>query len=429
MSNKITRRNLLQGAAATSAALAAPVVVTSTALGNAETPAASDRVTVGHLGAGNEGGNIYRGIPASKGLGQSVAVCDCYKSRIERYVKMTGCKGYSDPYELLDHKDLDCVLIATPDHWHVPLAIHAAKKKISAYVEKPLGVTIKEDLMCRKAFQDNKQIFQYGTQQRSSATNMTACQLVRQGKIGKVKRIEVVAPNGRGGGGTTPTDIPEDLNYDLWCGPSQMAPYCAGRCRPPATYMNYDYSIGYLGGWGAHPLDMMVLGSDADLSGNIELEGTGVIDEKALLNAVHSWDIKGKLGEVEFTFKPGRDSTKFVGEGGTITTGRTWMKCEPDSLKDIELDEPIYGGEPHQGSWAGHVIDFLKCVQSRKKTVSPVEDAVRSDIISLLCDIAIRLKRKVVWDPKKEVIVGDAEAQKLTELRPRREKWDWTKKA
>ena len=190
---RFSRRSLLKGAAA--AAVASPYVITSTALGNADTPPASERVTLGHIGVGGQGGGLFREFQGCKGV-QSVAIADAYKDRREAYAKSINGKPYGDFRELLARNDIDAVIVATPDHWHVPIAIAAARAKKDTYVEKPLGVSIEQDLACLKVFTENNRIFQYGTQQRSSNHCRFGCELVRSGRIGKVHTIEVIAPNG-----------------------------------------------------------------------------------------------------------------------------------------------------------------------------------------------------------------------------------------
>jgi len=405
--NQLTRRTLFKGAAA---AAAAPYVITSTALGSAETPPASQRVVLGHLGVGNQGGYLFRCFQNCKGA-QSVAVADAYEDRREAHARLCKGKAYADFREVLARKDVDAVIIATPDHLHVPMAIAAARAKKSAYVEKPLGVAIEECLACRKAFQDNDQIFQYGTMQRSMPHCHFGCELVRNWKIGKVRAIEVIAPNGGAGGSTQQVAVPKGLDYEAWCGPAVVRPFTADRCHPPGTYWIYDYSIGYLGGWGAHPLDIQVWGSDADLVGPYAVEGTGVIPTTGLYDTVYDWDMKLELADgVKMTFKPGGDSTKFIGTEGWVRIWRGGIDAEPKSL----LKEKISPNEMRLVDSKNHYQNFVDAVRDRKTPASSLADAVRSDIISHLSNIAVRLKRKITWDPRKETIVGDPEAVKLT---------------
>ena len=200
--------------------------------------------------------------------------------------------------------------------------------------------------------------------------------------------------------------------------PGAAKPYTADRCHPPGTYWIYDYSIGYLAGWGAHPLDIMVWGSRADVAGPMTVEGTGTIPTDGLYDTVYNWDMKLQLGDgVRMTFKPGGDSTKFIGAEGWLEICRYRIDAEPKSLlaskpglQDIHPDANV------------HYQNFIDSVRSRKPAESPLDDAVRSDIISHLCNIAVRTKRKVTWDPEKATIVGDDEAAQMMR-RPMRAPW------
>lgn len=403
---KMTRRHVLKGAAV---AAGVPYMITSTALGDATTAPAGERVTLGHIGVGGQGTYLLNRFQECKSF-QSVAVADAYSDRREAAAQRIKGKGYADFRELLARKDIDAVVVATPDHWHVPVAIAAARAGKDTYVEKPLGVSIEQDLACRKVFAEQKRVFQYGTQQRSSAHCRFGCELVRSGRIGKVHTIEVIAPDGGEGGSTEEAPVPPTLDYPMWIGPAPMAPYTKDRCVTPGTYYIYDYSIGYLGGWGAHPLDIMVWGSDADVAGPMTVEGTGKIPTQGLYNTVINWDVTYQMANgVKMTFKPGGDSTKFIGPDGWVRIWRGGIDAEPKSLLQSKIgpDEVHLMESPRQDQ------NFLDAVKSRGKTVSPIGDAVRSDIISHLANITIRLKRKITWDPKKETIVDDAEASKM----------------
>ena len=410
---RFTRRRLLKSAAV--AAVSAPYVITSTALGNQDTPPASQRIVLGHIGVGNRGRSLLRGFMNCQGA-QSVAASDPYKSRRDAAAAMTQGKAYADFRELLARDDIDAVVVATQDHWHVPIAVAAARAGKDAYVEKPLGISVQQNLLCRKVFREKERMFQYGTQQRSSRHCRFGCELVRSGRIGKVQRIEVIAPNGGAGGSTEEIPVPPDLDYDMWLGPAPMAPYTANRCNPTGTYWIYDYSIGYLAGWGAHPLDIMVWGSDDDLTGPMTFEGTGVIPTEGLYDTVYNWDMKIQMAEVEMTFKPGGDSTKFIGPDGWVQVRRAGIDAEPKSLLESKIgpDDVHLVESPRQDQ------NFVDAVKSRVDPVSTIEHAVRSDVISHICDIAVRTGRKITWDPKKEDIVGDPEASKMLhrEMRP-----------
>ncbi|MDR3183302.1 MAG: Gfo/Idh/MocA family oxidoreductase [Planctomycetaceae bacterium] len=413
----LSRRSFL---AATSL-VAAPVIVPQSVFGDDTKAAPSERITVGHIGVGNEGGTLFRAMQQVKEA-QSVAVSDCYKSRRDGHANACKGKAYLDYHEIIDRSDIDCVVIATPDHWHVPQAIGAAKAKKGAYVEKPLGLSLAQILQIEKVFTDNGVQFQYGTQQRSQEHCWRGAALVRQGVIGKIVKIEVDAPNGHGGGATAAAPIPPDLGergYETWNGPTLLRPYTVDRCKPDGTYMIYDYSIGYLGGWGAHPLDIMVWGSDADLSGTVSVEGTGTIKADELCNTVFNWNMKIKLGEVDLVFKTGGDRTRFIGEGGDwIEVRRSGIKASKPELLQVPVTENNGSAlAKDTGGWGGavhynHHRDFILGVKNKTTPVSTLRDAVRSDTISHLSDIAVRTASVVKWNPQERTLIEATDGQK-----------------
>jgi hypothetical protein len=394
------------------------LVVPSSVFGDEQKTAPSERVTLGHIGVGNQGRHLLRSFRLKDV--QSIAFADCYKGRRDVQAKAYKGTSYFDFRELLSREDIDGVVVATPDHWHVPIAVAAAKLKKSVYLEKPLGLTISQDILCEKVFKSNGVRFQYGTQQRSLQHCWLGCQLVRQGVLGKIKTIEVDSPNGHGGGSLEAASIPPDLGadgYEMWTGPSPLRPYSHGRCTPPGTYMVYDFSIGYLGGWGAHPLDIMVWGSEADLSGQIVVEGTGVYKPEELLSAVYDWDMRIKLGDVDLVFKTGGDRTKFIGEDGSwIEIRRAGIKASNHDL----LKTPIKEDAPKLKHSNNHYQDFIDGIKDKSVPVSTLRDAVRSDVISQLCDIAVRTKSVVKWDPVKLELVEPTPEQTKMLDRPLR---------
>jgi glucose-fructose oxidoreductase len=414
----IQRRDVLKGIAA--GAATSPFLVSARALGLEDVPAASERVAIGHIGFGNRGGGVFGGIRQSKDA-ESVAVSDCYQNKRERFVGITGGKAYADFRDLLADDGIDGVVIATPDHWHVPIAVAAARAKKDAYVEKPLGVALEQDVICQKVFEENERIFQYGTQQRSMRHCWQACEQVRRGAIGKVIAIEVDAPNGGAGGSTTEVPLPEGLDYDMWLGPAPVTPYTADRCKPPGSYWIYDQSVGYLGGWGAHPLDLMVWGSDADISGPVVVEGTGDIPTEGLYDCVWNWDMQIKLGVVDLVFKPGGDRTKFIGEDGWISVSRNSGKTtasDPEIMtEELDPEDDILVRSTH------HQDNYIQSIKSRTPAVSPIADSVRSDVISLLSDIAVRTGETITWDPSKQALVDPSDAATALFSRPMRDPW------
>jgi len=400
------------------AALSAPTIVASSALENDSKIAASERITLGHIGVGGRGSSLLRGFRSLPDV-ECVAVCDAFRSRRESWAKRVGCKAYADFREILARADIDAVVVATPDHWHVPIATAAARAGKDMYVEKPLGISVRHDQAARAAIRLHERVFQYGTQQRSMDHCRFGCELVRNGRLGRVHTIHVLAPDGNTGGSRKSIPVPDDLDYEMWLGPAPNVPYTKDRTSRAGAWFVYDYALGFIAGWGAHPLDIAQWGFDTHLQGEVEVEGKGMIPSEGLFDTVVHWDLTYRFASgVTMTLKPGRDATRFVGTKGWVEISRSGIRADPKSL----LDEKISPEELHLPKSSRHDRNFVDCVKSRKTPVSSIDDAVRSDVLSHLGDIAIRTKRKIRWNPEKEIIIGDESAsRRLT--RPLRAPW------
>ncbi len=222
-----------------------------------------------------------------------------------------------------------------------------------------------------------------------------------------MKAIHVVAPNGATGGNPTPQPVPEGLDYDLWLGPAPVAPYTTDRVIGGGRWHIYDYALGFIAGWGAHPLDIAHWGYPHI---PVEYQGTGRIPTEGLFDTVVDWDIRGRYaGGVEFTMKAGGDATRFVGANGWVSASRGGILAEPASLLKVKIKPD----EIHLLQDNHHYQNFLSSVLARKDAVSDIDSAVQSDFISHLGDIAIRTGRTIRWDPQKETIVGDGIAQRM----------------
>ena len=421
----LSRRVFFQRTLATAgAATLAPQLIHSSLLG-ADAP--SNLTNVAHIGVGGRGSALHGGFLGIKSC-RVVAVCDCFKERREKTVSKTNqayggdyCKPYHDLREMLARDDLDAVVIATPDHWHVPAALLAVRSGRSVYVEKPLGLTLAQDQALRAACKRHGAVFQYGTQQRSSNHIRYGCELVRNGRIGKLLSVEVVSPASSQGGSTTPIPVPEGFEYDLWLGPAPAAPYTKDRFTSFGVWFVSDYALGFIAGWGAHPLDVAVWGlGDRPEAVPTEYAGTGVFPTEGLFNTATSWDVRGRYANgVTFHFRgPGENLTVFTGDKGKVSISRGWLRTEPESL----ASEIIQPGEIHLLHSDNHYKNFVDGVRTRQKTINPVETAVWSDSISHLSDIAIRTGRTIKWDSVKEQILGDDQAARMLS-RSMREPW------
>ncbi len=406
------------------ASWALPWFIPGRALGREEKSPPNQRVGVAMIGVGGRGRGLFRGFYQHPDT-QIIAVVDCYRDRRESIAQICGAKAFVDFREALALEEVDAVVVATPDHWHVPIAVAAARAGKHAYVEKPLGLSIEQDLFCRKVFAETGRVFQYGTQQRSMAHCHWGCELVRRGVLGKIHRIEVDCPNGGRGGSTQEAPIPEGFDYQWWLGPAPVKPYTPDRCNPPGTYWIYDYSIGYLAGWGSHPLDIMVWGCDADLSGLIVVEGTGDIPSDGLYDTVINWDMRIQLGQVELIFRPGNERTKFIGENGWIQVARDTARTQASDPGWLRLPSPEDLGDCHLMRSSSHHANFIEAIKKGdpRAAVAPLADAVRSDILSHLCDIAVRTGERLVWDPKTEQLVEGSEKARAMFRREMRPPW------
>jgi hypothetical protein len=393
---------------------------------------ANDRIAVGFIGTGGRGGdglvNDFLHHPDC----QCVAVCDTFKDRRERRAKQIddayatrahagsykSAVTYADFRDLLARRDVDAVAIATPDHWHVPLLAAAARAGKDVYVEKPLSPCIEQNMFARKVIRETGRIFQYGTQQRGAMHVRLGCELVRGGRVGKLNALEVVSPTGHPGGSTATGQPPDGFDYEMWQGPAPERPYRPDACLKTGHWHISDYSIGFLGGWGAHPLDVLDWGLPTPMV-PVEYEGTGLIPKEGLFDTVMDWDVRCRFANgLLMTFKTGPDSTRFIGEEGWIQIMRKGIESEPKSLTS---DFPP--ATAFTGMGRNHVRNFLDSIRRQATPESPIDAAFRSDLISHLSNIAVHTGCKIRWDPARETIVGDAEAAKMMR-RPVRQPWD-----
>jgi predicted dehydrogenase len=430
---RVSRRQFL---GLTGAALAFPTIIPLSALGRADRPAPSGRITLGSVGCGNMGKGNTDSFLGLKGC-QVVAACDVGQDHLKavvgkvnlRYLS-TGCKGYRDYRELMARRDIDAVMLAVPDHWHALVAAEAARQKKDIYGEKPLARTIGEQQAIVRAVEANQRIWQTGSWQRSQANFHKAAEIVRNGLIGKVTRVEVGLPDGQGGKvvpeDMVPSTPPSELDYDTWIGPSKMMPYIKGRVHQNWRW-NYNTGGGQLLDWVGHHCDIAHWGCGFDSSGPLEVEGKGDFPPvDAVWNTCTKYRIELKYpGDILMIMAGGypeiRGGTKWIGTDGWVWVDRGHFEASneewrdyrrlPDELRKVKL--PISDNHHH---------NFLDSVKSRQPTITPVQTAHHSAIPGHLGLISMLVGRRVKWDAAKEEIVGDAEASKLLS-RPYRAPW------
>ncbi len=432
-SSGISRRRFL---AVTGLAVAAPTIVSSTALGRGEKAAPSERINLGVVGWGMMGPGNTDAFLKQKDC-QVVAACDLDKGHLQQALdaingcyKSQDCKAYHDYRELMARKDIDAVMIAVPDHWHALLATEAANHQKDIYGEKPLARTIAEQQAIVRAVQKNKRIWQTGSWQRSVTNFRKGAEIVRNGLIGKVTRVEVGLPEGHSDFKGTKdkmavTPPPAELDYDFWLGPSRMEPYIEARVHMNWRW-NYNTGGGQLLDWIGHHCDIAHWGLDCDQTGGpSEIDGHGEFPPKdAVWNTATKYRITCKYpNDVTMVIAGGhpdiRSGTKWIGTDGWVWVDRG---AQDASNVDLFAQIPEDKYKVHLYKSDNHHRNFLDCVKSRKPTITPVETAHHSALPGHLGLISMLVGRKLKWDSAKEKILGDAEASKLMS-RPYRAPW------
>ncbi len=419
-SRRLSRRGFLKGSAmAAGAALAWPTIVPSSVFG-ADAP--SNRITIGAIGLGEIGKFNVQEFQGKSGS-QVLAFCDVDAGHLEEIRQLAGLDKkacYKDFRELLQRDDIDAIVNSTPDHWHVPISIAAVRAGKDVYCEKPLTLTIAEGRALVDEVKRYGAILQTGSQQRSSDNFRFACELVRNGRIGRVHTVLVMIPsNSRGCEPTwTPEPVPDGFDYDLWLGPAPWAPYHHQRCHYQFKFI-FDYGGGQLTNWGAHHIDIAQWGLGTDDTGPVEIEGEGIFPETGLFTTARKVKFEAKYANgVKLVCRTGGSNTRFVGSNGWVDVSREGMRCRPESLKQ----QTIKPDEIHLYNSRDHVQNFLDCVKSRKEPIAPAEVGHRTATICHLGNIAMLLGRKLKWDPAKESFIGDDVANRMLS-RSRRAPW------
>ena len=445
----ITRREFVQKGSLAAAVAAAPMIIPARLLGS---DAPSNRVRVGHIGAGRIAqGHDMPGV-ASSNLADVMAVCDLDsrralsgKTRVERLFSARNAPApkiavYGDYRELLARSDIEAVTISTPDHWHAQLALAAIYAGKDVYLQKPMTMTHAEGVLLRDAVAKTGRIFQVGSQQRSWGPNeqfRRAVEFVRSGRVGTLRRVEIGLPTDPTKPDDPPQPVPSNLDYDMWLGATPQVYYTEQRVHPqgvganglpdvdsrPGWLRNDAYCLGMITGWGAHHFDTAHWGMDVELSGPSRIEGRGEFPANKI------WNVHGAY-HIELTY-PGNvimtvsdtlpNGIKFIGDEGWIFVSRDAQSAtasdptsKPTPLKSLDASDArllnpsgLTVELPHSAS---HHKNWLECVQSRKTPLAPAPIAHRSNTACIVSWIAMRLARPLTWDAKAERFVNDAEA-------------------
>jgi predicted dehydrogenase len=355
-----------------------------------------------------------------------VAVCDPYQSKCEaackkaetRYADLAGrgqykgCAAYADFRQVLARPDVDAIWIASPENWHVLQGIAAVSAGKDVYGEKALSLTVPEGRALCGAVRRYRRVYQVGTQQRSDRKFRFACELARNGYLGKLRKVEVAVPGGQVLPNAPPAPVPPDLDYEMWLGPAPWTPYNDLKCTYN-WYFIYDYCIGWIQSWGVHHIDSALWGAPALAAGRVEVEGTAVFPTDGLANTSVTWKVNVAAPDglqLYFTDdKAQRHGCRFFGDKGMVHVDRGHLEAEPASLLKVVLrpeDEHLYESGDHHDN-------FLECIRTRRDPVAPVEGAHAATTLTIVSDIATRIGRKMTWDWKAERFVGDDAADRM----------------
>jgi len=413
-------------------AILAPTILSSCAKG------ANDRILLAHIGVGSRGTSIMKNyfLPLEDSL--SVAVSDAHLDRrteraemirsfyTENGIVAPECKAYLNFDEILARDDIDAVVMAMPDHWHVPGALKAARAGKHIYLEKPLGLSYPHYLKLQKELTARDLRFHYGTQQRVAMHMKMGIEMIRDGAIGEIEKAEVWCPPINPVESPVcpePVPVPDTFDYDRWTGPAPLRPYCPDRVTNNSSWFISDYSIGFLAGWGAHPLDILVWGLMDEIKGRYTCEGEGGFwAPGGLYDNVNSWDLN-------YTFKQGikmrffstdvaekksllsyrtneeGNGTTFYGSKGWISLSRNSANASDPDI-DLKLNNNIR-------DYIGMGEVFVDMVKGETGEVCPISDAIISDSISHVGNMAVRTGRKITWDTEQGKAINDNEANRL----------------
>ena len=439
-----SRRKFLQTAASSAVLLGAPTIVPSSVFGQ---KAPSNRINIGAIGVGRI--SRVHDMPGTLKYdnAQIVAVCDLDSRRVEEgkrfvndfYSKKIGkaydaTLGYGNYHDLLANKDIDAVLVSTPDHWHALIGIDAVEAGKDVYLQKPASLTIAEGRALSNAVQRTGRILQIGSQQRSSVQFRYAAELVRNGRIGQLKSVQIGLPGDPSGDDEPEMPVPKNLNYDMWLGSTPTVYYTEKRVHPQADFERpgwlrcEQFGAGMITGWGAHHVDSAHWGMNAEYTGPVEIWGWAEFPTHGL------WDVHGKF-KTECIYPNGVHMTisgdfpngiRFEGTEGWIFVSRgNEQVTNSDPVATLKDSKALAASDPkiitsvigpdeirlpeskeHHGNW-------LESIKSRQQPVAPVEVGHRACSTCLLHHMAMKLKRKLYWDPIHERFKNDDQANAM----------------
>ncbi len=459
--SRLSRREFIKTSAAVAGIAGFPTILPSTLFGK---DAPSKKIHVAQIGCGRIAHEMDMPGIIKHDVARIVAVCDVDSKRMahaqkfvqDYYAKKEGSssavavKTYGDFRELIKDPSIDAVAISTPDHWHSEAVVAAALAGKDIYVQKPLSMTIAEGRAVSDTVRAKNRIFQIGSQQRSATNFRTACELVRNGRLGTLRTIQVGLPTDPSGEDEPTMPIPSNLNYEMWQGWTPEAPYTEKRVHPQKDFgrpgwLRIDpYCLGMITAWGSHHVDIAHWGMGTELTGPIEIEGKAEFPKKGLWNVHGPYHVEAKYAngvtmiiDNKFTngvrFE-GSDGWLFVSRGGARATASDPTSNEGKALAASDpkiLETKLGPNDIHLHVSKDHHLDWLTSIQTRKPAVTTAEEAHRSTSACILAWVSMKLGRKLRWDPTKEAFLNDEQANGMRS-RPQRAPFGtehWTKKA
>jgi predicted dehydrogenase len=417
MKQHLSRRHFVASAVS---ALALPTLIPARALGRDGAVAPSNRIGIGVIGLGDRG-NYHLSALSAFGEAQVLSVCDVRGDQAKKvcraFNEKTGgqaCVSTQDFREILARTDIDAITVAAPENWHAVLSIEAMKAGKDVYCEKALSLTVAEGRAVCGAVRRTGRVLQAGTQQRSDRRFRFACELARNGYLGKLHTVTAAVPSGKRMLKLPTAPVPADLNYDLWLGPAPFKPYREGLCNYNWYFLT-DYCAGWIQSWGVHHLDIALWGAPEFEASTLEVEGTADFLAEGDADVSFGWRVNMttpgglKMHFFDDASSPVGHGVRFEGDKGWVHVTRGDIRAEPASL----LDAVIKPGDEHLYLSNNHMENFLQCIRSRRDPVAPVEVCHAATTISLVADIATRAGRKLVWDWSKERFVGDELANRM----------------
>jgi predicted dehydrogenase len=436
----LSRRDFIRRSAQVGAWLSVPTVISSRLLGSG---APSNRIRVGQIGCGRIAlGHDMPGVLAS-GLADYVAVCDFDSNRVteaKAYLEKSRKDGprptpavstHGDYRELLGSSDIDAVVISTPDHWHAQLALSAIRAGKDVYLQKPMTMTVAEGILLRDAVQASSRILQVGSQQRSWTQFRQACELVRSGRVGRVKAVEIGLPVDPTAPDDPPQPVPANLNYNAWLGPTPEVYYTEQRVHPQSGYgrpgwlRNESFCLGMITGWGAHHFDTAHWGLNCELSGPSRVEGRATFPTNKIWNVHGEYHVELQYpNDVKMTVSDKfPNGIRFIGDEGWIFVTRDGQATASDpfrrseNLKSLDASDPRLLDQTalslHLPVSDEHHKNWLQCVKSRQTPLAPAWIAHRSNSACVVSWISMKLGRPLDWDTKTERFANDAEANAM----------------